>query len=137
MSGMHLTARGEFEVKMTPEALDAGENGSTLSRLALDKQYHGHLEGSSRGYMLSATTAVKGSAGYTAMERVNGTLHGRRGSFVLQHTGTMTRGAPHLSIVIVPDSGTGALAGISGNCGITITGDKHFYELHYSLPAAE
>lgn len=132
-----LTARGAFSVKMTPEAVNKGEADITISRLALDKQYHGDLEATGRGVMLSATTTVPGSAGYTAMERVTGTLHGRAGSFVLQHTGMMTRGMPELSIAIVPDSGTGALTGISGSCGIAIVNGDHSYELRYSLPDGE
>ena len=133
MMSTSLTARGEFDVKMTVESVDAPEDGGSVSRLALDKKYHGNLDAVGKGVMLSAATVVKGSAGDTAMERVTGTLHGRRGSFVLQHTGTMMRGASQLSIAIVPDSGTGELAGISGTCGITITDGKHYYELHYTL----
>jgi len=129
------TATGELEVKMTPEAVDPGEAGVTLSRLAIDKHYHGDLDATGTGVMLSATTAVRGSAGYAAMERVSGALHGRRGSFVLQHAGTMTRGASHLDIAIVPDSGTGELADITGVCGITIVDGKHFYTLQYTLEA--
>jgi hypothetical protein len=136
MTGEPATARGAFDVKMTPEAVDAGDGGVTVSRLAIDKQYRGDLTAEGKGVMLSATTAVKGSAGYTAMERVTGALHGRRGSFVLQHTGTMTRGAPQLTIAIVPDSGTGELTGIVGSCGITIADGAHFYELQYTCPDA-
>ena len=86
--------------------------------------------------MLSAMTEVKGSAGYVAMERVTGTLHGRSGSFVLQHSGTMTRGAPQMSVTVVPDSGTGQLAGLAGQMTIKITDGKHFYEFEYTLPEA-
>lgn len=136
MTAATLTARGEFEVTMTPEAVVPGPDGGNLSRLALDKHYHGNLEATGAGFMLSALTSTTGSAGYVAMELVKGTLHGRAGSFVLQHTGIMNRGAPQLSIAIVPDSGTGELTGISGSCGINITGGKHYYELHYSLPVA-
>jgi len=135
MTDEHATARGDFDVKMTPEAVDKGEGGITVSRLALDKTYHGDLEATGRGVMLSATTPVTGSAGYIALERVSGVLHGRRGSFVLQHTGTMTRGTPQLAIGIVPDSGTGDLTGIAGGCGITIANGNHSYELQYTLPA--
>lgn len=135
MMGDATTARGEFDVKMTPESVDSAD-GITISRLALDKQYRGEFEATGKGTMLSATTAIKGSAGYTAIERVTGTLHGRRGSFVLQHAGTMTQGAPELAIGIVPDSGTGELAGIVGTCGITITDGTHYYTLRYTLPSA-
>jgi Protein of unknown function (DUF3224) len=101
----------------------------------LDKQFHGDLEATSRGQMLTAMTDVKGSAGYVAIERVSGTLRGRAGSFLLQHTGTMTRGAPSLTITVVPDSGTEELAGLSGRMNIIITDGKHSYELEYALDA--
>src|SRR5581483_11315677 len=107
-------ARGPFEVKLTPQGEADKAEGSVLATMSIDKQFHGELEGASKGEMLSAGTDVKGSAGYVAMERVSGILNGRTGSFVLQHTGTMARGTPHLSITVVPDSGSGELAGISG-----------------------
>lgn len=127
-----MIARGTFDVKMTPEAVDAAD-GNPVSRLALDKQYRGDLDGAGRGVMVSATTPVKDSAGYVAIERVSGTLHGRRGSFVMQHAGMMTRGAQQLAITIVPDSGTGELVGIAGSCGITIADGVHTYEIQYTL----
>jgi len=130
-----MTARGTFEVTMTPQASNT-HDGVTESRVALEKRYHGHLEAAGSGTMLSATTPVKGSAGYVAMERVSGTLHGRAGSFVLQHSGLMTGGTPQLTVMIVPDSGTGELAGISGQCSITVTPAGHTYELHYTLAVA-
>jgi hypothetical protein len=102
----------------------------------LDKQFHGDLEGTSRGQMLTAMTDVKGSAGYVAVERVSGTLRGRAGTFALQHNGTMTRGAPSLTITVVPDSGTDELAGLSGRMTIILTDGKHSYELEYALDAA-
>jgi hypothetical protein len=126
-------ATGTFEVKLVPQANDAQEGGSTLGRLTVDKQFRGDLEGTSKGEMLSAGTQVKGSAGYVAQERVTGTLAGRRGSFVLQHTGVMNRGAPGLTITVVPDSGTGELAGLSGTMAIIIEAGKHSYELDYDL----
>jgi hypothetical protein len=104
--------------------------------MAIDKQYHGELEGQGVGEMLSAMTTTEGSAGYVAVERVTGTLHGRRGSFVVQHSGTMARGAQSLSISVVPDSGTGELAGIAGTMRIRIEERKHFYEFDYILPQA-
>jgi hypothetical protein len=107
-----------------------------MSRMSLDKRFHGDLEGSSNGEMLSFTTEVKGSAGYVAMERISGELNGRSGTFATQHNATMTRGTPEMNIVVVPDSGTGELAGISGTLIITIIEGKHFYEFDYSLPAA-
>src|SRR5829696_470490 len=102
--------------------------------MMIDKQFHGDLEGASRGQMLSAGTNVGGSAGYVAIEHVTGTLHGREGTFVLQHTGTMARGAPSLSITVVPDSGTGALTGLTGTMAIVMTGGTHGYEFDYALP---
>lgn len=126
---MTMHAQGPFEVKMTPQP--AGEHG--IARLALDKQFSGDLEATSMGEMLAAHTAVEGSAGYVAMERVDGTLHGRRGTFVLQHSGTMDRGAPSLALSVVPDSGTGELAGLSGTMRIDREGGKHAYSFDYTL----
>jgi hypothetical protein len=128
-------ASGNFEVKLAPQAPDA-EADATLGRLSIDKQFNGDLEGASRGQMLTAGTDVEGSAGYVAMERVRGTLHGRRGTFALQHSGTMTRGAPSLAIRVVPDSGTGELAGLSGSMSITIVEGKHSYDFEYALAGA-
>ena len=101
--------------------------------MAIDKQFRGDLEGSSRGEMLTAGTAVKGSAGYVAIERVTGTLHGRSGSFVLQHNGIMARGAPQLTITVVPDSGTGDLTGLAGQMTVEIDEGAHSYGFEYTL----
>ena len=119
---------------MTPQAEADAADGSTLGRMALDKTYAGDLAGTGKGAMLSALTSVQGSAGYVALERVSGTLHGRRGSFVLQHDGLMTRGARQLSIVVVPDSGSGELAGLAGRMDIQIADGKHYYTFDYELP---
>ena len=108
--------------------------GTTVGRSSIDKRFHGPLHATSRGEMLTAVTSVKGSAGYVAIERVTGTLDGRAGTFVLQHDATMTRGAPELTIVVVPDSATGGLAGLAGRMGIRIEGGKHFYDFDYTLP---
>jgi hypothetical protein len=126
-------ASGTFEVKLNPQSLADTAADALLGRLSIDKQFHGALEGSSRGEMLSARTAVNDSAGYVAIERVNATLDGRKGTFVLQHNGTMTRGQQQLTITIVPDSGTGELVGLTGTMSIRIADGKHFYELQYSL----
>jgi len=128
-------ASGSFEVKLTPQKPDSEvAQAANLSRMTGDKQYHGDLEAISKGEMIAAQTEVKGSAGYVAMERVTGTLKGRKGSFVLQHSATMTRGVPALSIVVVPDSGTGELKGISGKMNIVIAPDgKHTYEFDYTI----
>jgi len=130
-----IRATGPFDVKMTPEAADTEGEGSALGRMALVKTYHGDLEATARGTMLTAGASVEGSGAYVAVERVTGTLHGRRGTFALQHMGTMTRGEPSLSITVVPDSGTGELAGLSGGLAILIVGGKHSYELEYTLAA--
>jgi len=126
-------AKGTFDVKMAPQT-DDKVGDPTVGRMALDKQFHGDLEGTSKGQMLAVSTDVPESAGYVAMERVNGTLHGRKGTFALQHNGVMTRGEPELSITVVPDSGTGELAELAGNMTIDIVDGKHFYELEYILP---
>ena len=128
-------AAGPFDVKLNPQSSDADPAGSTLARLSIEKQFHGDLEAISKGEMLSAGTQVKGSAGYVAIERVSGTLHGRRGTFVLQHSGTMTRGAPQLIVSVVPDSGTGELVGLAGTMQIDIASGKHSYVFEYTLPA--
>jgi hypothetical protein len=127
------TASGTFEVKLTPQPVEDQAADSNLARLSIDKQFHGDLEGSSKGEMLSAGTSVKDSAGYVAMERVSGTLKGRTGSFVLQHSGTLTRGTPTLVVRVVPDSGTDQLAGLAGTMTIKIESGKHFYEFDYSI----
>jgi len=130
------TAKGTFDVKLTAQAAAEGDDPS-FSRMIVDKQFHGDLEGTSKGEMLTAMTAVKGSAGYVAIERVTGTLRGRRGTFALQHTGLMTRGTPSLTITVVPDSGTDQLAGLGGTMAIVIGADgKHSYELDYTLADA-
>ena len=126
-------ARGEFVVTITPQSTDEVTGASTLARLAIDKQFSGDLIGVSKGEMLSAGTPVKGSAGYVAIERVSGALHGRTGTFVLQHSGTMTRGSPELIVSVVPDSGSGELTGLTGTMRIIIEGKRHFYEFDYAL----
>ncbi len=126
-------ATGIFEVKATPEPPEDKAEGTTLGRFSLAKQIHGDLEGTSSGQMLTAGTDVKGSAGYVAMERITGALNGRKGSFVLQHSGTMNRGAFQLSITVVPDSGTGELVGLSGKMAIIIADGKHSYDFEYAL----
>ncbi len=128
-------AEGTFEVQLTPQPADEGDE-SGLRRMTIDKRFHGDLEGTSQGQMLAAMTPVESSAGYVAVERVSGTLHGRHGSFTLQHSGTMDRGASRLSVTVVPDSGTDELVGLEGEMAIIITDGKHSYEFDYTLPAA-
>ncbi len=135
-TSMTNRARGAFDVTLTPQDPPDPAEGSPLAHLSIDKRFHGDLEATSRGAMLSAGTSVKGSAGYVAIERVTGALHGRSGSFVLQHSATMTRGAAQLSITVVPDSGTDQLAGLAGRMSIDVSGGKHAYDFEYTLPAA-
>jgi hypothetical protein len=126
-------ASGTFEVKLVPQT-DDKISDAALGRMTIDKQFHGDLEGTSKGQMLTGMTEVKGSAGYVAIEKVSGTLKGRTGTFILQHTGIMNRGVPQLVVTVVPDSGTGQLAGITGNFKIIIAEGKHSYEFEYTLP---
>ena len=120
-------------MKVTTQTGDGAEKDASLGRMSIDKTFEGDLQGTSRGEMLTAMGSVKGSAVYVAIERVTGTIDGRSGTFVLAHRGTMTRGAQSLEITVVPDSGTGQLAGISGTMAITIVNGKHLYDLEYSL----
>lgn len=126
-------ARGTFVVKLTPQAADDYFDGASLNRLWIDKAFSGDLQGHSKGQMMSALTEVKGSAGYVAIERVSGTLHGRTGAFVLQHSSTMNQGEPQQSIGVVPDSGTDQLKGLSGSMVISVVGGKHYYDFEYTL----
>lgn len=134
MSARH--AAGAFDVTVTPLPAEAGTGDESISRMSLCKQFHGDLQATALGQMLATRTATPGSAAYVALDRVSGTLHGRAGSFSLQHSGTMDRGAPTLDIMIVPDSGSEGLTGISGRLRIRIDEGRHFYELDYELPEA-
>ena len=127
-------ASGSFEVKMRPQAQEDGVGDPSIGRMALDKQFHGGLEATSRGQMLAAMTDVEGSAGYVAIERVTGKLDGRQGTFALQHSGTMMRGLPQLTVTVVPDSGTGELLGLAGRMTIDNADGKHSYDFEYTLP---
>ena len=133
---MDTIASGSFVVKLTPQPAQDEVIGSFLGRLAIDKQFHGELAGTSRGEMLAAGTEVKGSAGYVAIERVTGTLQGRSGSFVLLHSASMTRGEGKLNVTVVPDSGTGQLKGLAGSMAIDIVDGQHLYQFQYTLDAA-
>ena len=128
-----MHAVGNFDVKITPVAPDDKSGDPAIGRMLIDKQFHGALEATSKGEMLASMSGVKGSAGYVAMERVQGMLDGRNGAFVLQHTGTMKRGEPGLSVTVVPDSGTEELTGLTGSMKIDIVDGKHFYEFDYAL----
>ena len=125
---MRKNAKGPFKVELIPEKSD-----DYIGRMSIDKVFKGELEATSKGQMLSANTEVQGSAGYVAIERVTGTLHGRHGTFLLQHSGTMNRGSSELRISVVPDSGTGELVGLSGEMAIAITDGDHFYDFNYEL----
>lgn len=125
---------GNFDVNLNPLDFYAqGKNGIKLGRMSIDKSFHGELEATSQGEMLSAITAVEGSAGYVAIEQVEGTLSGRKGSFVLQHFGTMQKGKDRLVLEVVPDSGTGELSGLIGSMSIHIEDGQHFYKFEYEL----
>ena len=130
-------AAGPFDVTMNPDpSYETADGGIVLGRVSFSKTFHGALDAESVVQMLSAGTAVKGSAGYVAIERVEGRLDGRAGSFVLQHCGTMNRGQAQLTVSVVPDSGTGDLAGLAGTMAIDIVDGKHFYRFDYTLPPA-
>ncbi len=130
--GTTMTARGTFEVKVTQQPQDDSAGGP-FGRLFLDKQFTGDLKASSKGQMLAAGTAVEGSGAYVALELVTGALNGKRGSFILQHRGTMRKGVYVMHVTVVPDSGTDELAGIAGTMTIIIEGSKHSYEFEYTL----
>lgn len=132
---MSTRASGPFDVKLTPQPSDAPGDEAVLGRMTIDKQFHGDLEATSRGQMLAFSTGMKGSAGYVALERVTGSLHGRSGSFHLQHSGTMERGEATLAVTVIPDSGTDDLQGLSGTLMIRVEGGVHRYEFDYDLAA--
>lgn len=131
---MSSVAKGEFIVKLQPLGVEGQPEGSKIGRMSIDKSISGDLVATTAGQMLSAMTEMKGSAGYVAIEIVEGVLAGKKGTFLLQHTGTMNKGAPSLSVTVVPDSGTGELVGLAGEFTIIIAGGKHSYEFKYTLP---
>ncbi len=126
-----MHAAGTFNVKLDSQTDPQAD--PQLARLTIDKQFEGDLQATSKGQMLSGSTDVKGSAGYVAIEKVTGKLGGRSGSFILQHSGTMTRGVPQLSVTVVPDSGTEELTGLTGSMQINIADGKHSYQFDYTL----
>jgi hypothetical protein len=132
MTTTHAT--GPFEVKLNPEPPSGAAERAGIGRMSLDKQFHGELEATSQGEMLAFRSGVEGSGAYVAMETVRGTLHGRSGSFVLQHSSVMARGTPAQSISVVPDSGSGDLAGLAGHMTISIVDGRHSYHFDYTLP---
>ena len=126
-----MQIEGSFDVKLTPQP---PAEGQTWGRQSIAKTFHGALDGTSRGEMLAVMTAVKGSAGYVALEQVDATLEGRKGSFFLQHSGLMNKGTPTLNVSVVPDSASGELAGLQGTMTIDVTGGQHRYTFSYTLP---
>ena len=126
---------GAFDVKTTPLPADTDVDTGGFGRLSLDKRFHGALDAESHGQMVAFRSAVAGSAGYVAMELVRGTLDGHAGSFVLQHSGTMNRGAQALQLSVVPDSGTDALTGLAGTMQIIMDGTQHSYDFEYTIPS--
>lgn len=131
-------ASGFFEVKIAPQRADEhGVGDPIIGRMALDKEFHGDLQAMSKGQMLALRTATEGSAGYVAIERVVGSLHGRNGTFALQHSGIMRRGASSLELRVIPDSGTDELFGLDGTMAIIIRDGKHLYEFDYSIGDAK
>jgi len=128
-----MRAHGPFDVKLVPRPAEPETDGG-VGRMALDKAFRGDLEATSKGTMLAVQTGEKGSAGYVALERVTGALRGRRGSFVLQHSGTMDRGDASLALTVVPDSATGDLVGLRGRMAIVIDGKEHSYAFEGTLP---
>jgi len=129
------SANGSFDVQIAPQMLSSVAAPSGLARMSIDKRFHGSLDATSTGEMLAFRSATDGSAGYVAMETVRGSLDGRHGSFVLQHSSTMTRGAAAQSIAVVPDSGTDALAGLTGRMIIDVAADgTHAYRFEFTLP---
>ena len=128
-----MQAKGTFEVRVVPLAADEGTDTGGFGRLSIDKTFSGDLTGTSKGQMVGAFTAVEGSAGYVALERVTGTLNGRKGSFILQHSGSMSKGAQNIIVTVVPDSGTEELTGLAGTMQIIIEGKKHSYLFEYTL----
>jgi hypothetical protein len=130
-------AAGPFEVKLTPLDPAFKTEDNSIGRYSIDKQFHGALEATSKGEMLSGMGTVKGSGGYVAIERVTGTLDGRTGPFILQHNGTMQNGVYHLNVIVVPDSGAAQLTGLQGTMEIIIKDGKHSYDFTYTLPDAK
>ena len=130
-----MQVSGKFEVKLQPlNSYTEGKDGNKAGRMSIDKIFYGELSGISKGEMLSVITPIPGSAGYVAIEQVSGKLSGKEGSFVLQHIATMDNQKNNLLIEVVPGSGTGDLAGISGKMNIRIENNQHFYEFDYQIP---
>jgi Protein of unknown function (DUF3224) len=133
---MSLHAKGPFDVKVLPQPADLKVGHETIGRMGLDKRFHGDLDAVSLGQMLAFMGEAKDSGSYVAVERVDGTLGGKKGTFALHHLGIMDKGAQTLTIGVVPGSATGELAGLTGSMKIVIAPDgAHSYEFDYALPA--
>jgi hypothetical protein len=130
---MPTHANGSFDVTITPQET---ADEAPVARMRLYKEFHGDLEAIAHGEMMAAHEPLTGAGAYVALDRVMGTLHGRSGSFLMAHRGIRNADGQELSIVIVPGSGTGQLAGISGTVGIRIEEKKHFYTIDYVIPAS-
>ena len=130
-SKMSTHASGTFEVKLVP--VEAQSIDPSIGRMTGEKQWGGDLIGASKVEMLTGGDLKTGSAGYVGMEKFTGTVKGRKGSFILQHSATMNAGQGDLNITVVPGSGTEELKGISGKITIKIEGGKHFYEFEYTI----
>ena len=127
------TIRGAFDVKALPQPPEANAEFAAIGRLLLDKRFHGPLEATSHGQML-AVGGEDGRGVYVAMEKVEGTLAGKRGSFILYHNGTMSPETGQLlEVRVAPHSGDGELAGLSGRMAIEIVDGQHFYLFDYAL----
>ncbi len=135
-NSMATHASGTFEVKLAPQTANEIETAAGIMRMTIDKVIHGDLEATTKGEMIASSDGTRGSGAYSALELVTGTLNGRTGTFVLQHTGSMTKTSQQLMITVVPESGTGELMGLEGKFVIKVVDKKHFYEFEYSLPAA-
>jgi hypothetical protein len=129
-----MRATGSFEVKLNPLDIYSDSEEAKIGRMSIDKVFEGDLVGTSQGEMLSGGSPSEGSAGYVAIERVTGSLHGKRGTFLLQHSGTMTPESQELTITVIPGTATDELEGLSGRMGIDIEDGQHFYWFEYSLP---
>ncbi len=126
-------ASGTFEVKLVPQVPEDNVGDPSIGRMSIDKEFKGDLHAVSKGQMLALRTGVEGSAGYVAIERVTGSLGGRKGTFALQHYGIMRRGAPELILTVIPDSGADELAGLEGKMRIVIANGAHSYEFDYDI----
>ena len=128
-----MKINGTFEVALSPEDLTINNQANQFARLSFSKTFNGTLNAQSSGEMLSVRTPVEGSAGYVAIEQVIGSLDDKTGEFALMHFGSMAAGQEVLNLIVVPNSGTEQLTGLSGTMLITIVDGQHFYEFDYQI----